>query len=157
MWIKITWKPDLVQTTCLVIIATMFGELFCLIHSLFQFMAMPKITCLTLIDRPVKSYWRERLSTIDLLVRTCLYQLFVKGKILITFLTKQTKFIRRLTVLSFPLSYYILQSHTQSRISNCNNSYTKNFNICNKHCHNWLKYIAITKSSYPFVVIVIMA
>jgi hypothetical protein len=46
-----------------------------------------------------KSYWRGRLSTVDLLVLTSLYQLLFISKILFTFLKKYN---RRSTVLSLP-------------------------------------------------------
>ncbi len=47
-----------------------------------------------------RSYWRGRLSTVDLLVLTSLDQLLFTLKILFTFLTKQATIMRKSTVLS---------------------------------------------------------
>ncbi len=52
---------------------------------------------------PGKPYWRGNLSTVDLLVLTSLDRLPFTKKILITFVRKQAKLMRRSTVLSFPL------------------------------------------------------
>jgi hypothetical protein len=49
---------------------------------------------------PVKSYWRGRLSAVDLLVLTSLDQLIFILKIFLTFLTKQATLIRKSTMLS---------------------------------------------------------
>ncbi len=55
-----------------------------------------------LIVRAGKSYWRGRLSTVDLIVLTSLDQLLFKLKILWTFFTKQANIMRRSTVSSLP-------------------------------------------------------
>jgi hypothetical protein len=55
-------------------------------------------------DTPGKTYRRGRLSTVDLLVLTCLDQLLLLIKILYTFLTEQATLMRRTTVLSLPPS-----------------------------------------------------
>jgi len=52
---------------------------------------------------PGKPYWRGNLSTVDLLVLTSLDKLPFTKKILITFVRKQAKLMRRSTVLSLPL------------------------------------------------------
>ncbi len=53
-------------------------------------------------------YKRGRLSTVDLLVLTCLYHRLFILKILFTFLTKQAFLMRRHTVLSLPLQLVFL-------------------------------------------------
>jgi hypothetical protein len=55
------------------------------------------------IVKPGKSYWRGRLSTVDLLVLTSLYWLIFFLKILFIGVSKQATLIRRSTVLSLPL------------------------------------------------------
>jgi hypothetical protein len=55
-----------------------------------------------LIVRAGKSYWRGRLSTVDLLVLTSLDHLLFKSKMLFTFFTKQANLMRRSTVSSLP-------------------------------------------------------
>jgi len=59
------------------------------------------------LDRQIgagKSYWRGRLSTVDLLVLTSLDQLLFILKILLNSFTKQAILMRRSTVLSLTLS-----------------------------------------------------
>ncbi len=53
---------------------------------------------------PGKSYWRGRLSTVNLFGLTCFDQLFFIFEILFTFLAKQVTLMRRSTVLSLTLS-----------------------------------------------------
>ncbi len=53
-------------------------------------------------ERAEKSYWRGRLSTVDLLVLTSLEKLHFKLKIVFTLFTKQATLIRRPTVPSLP-------------------------------------------------------
>jgi hypothetical protein len=55
---------------------------------------------LAIIADTGKSYWRGRLSTVDLLVLSSLDQLLLKLKLLYAYLTKQATLMRRLTVLS---------------------------------------------------------
>jgi hypothetical protein len=50
-----------------------------------------------------ETYWRGRLSTVDLLELASLFQLLVILKTLLTFFTKQVTLVRRPTVLSLPL------------------------------------------------------
>jgi hypothetical protein len=52
--------------------------------------------------RPVKFYWRGRLSTIDLLILTSSDKFLFILKILLTSFTKQATLMRRSTVLSLP-------------------------------------------------------
>jgi len=61
-----------------------------------------KIIWLICILHSGKSYWRERLSTVDLLVLTSLDLLVFKLKIIFSFFTKQATLMRRSTVLSLP-------------------------------------------------------
>jgi hypothetical protein len=56
-----------------------------------------------LSNKPVNSYWRGRISTVDLLVLSNLDQLHLKMLILFTCFTKQVILMRRSTVLSLPL------------------------------------------------------
>ncbi len=51
---------------------------------------------------PGKSYWRGRLSTVDLLVLTSLDQLLLYWKLWFTFFTKQASLLRRSIVLILP-------------------------------------------------------
>ncbi len=51
---------------------------------------------------PGKTYSREKLSTVDLLILTSLEDLLFILKILITFVTKQPVLMRRSIVLSLP-------------------------------------------------------
>ncbi len=73
------------------------------------------------LSRPEKPYWRERLSTVDLLLLTSSDQPLLKLKVLFTFVTKQAILKRRSTVQSLPfqfvfpgLSIHILPYPTQT-------------------------------------------
>ncbi len=69
-------------------------------------------------EKPRKSCWTGRLSTVDLLVLTSLDKLLFQLKILLTFFTKQATSMRRSVVLSLPLQLVftasIIVNHTKS-------------------------------------------
>ncbi len=72
-------------------------------HNAFEY------TCpATILPKPGKSYWRERLITVDLLVRTTLDQL------LLIITLKQVALIRRWTVLGLPSSKCSLPKRTMT-------------------------------------------
>jgi len=69
-------------------------------YLLFDTASMGQSSIAVCYVKPGKSNWRRRISTVDLLVLTCLDQLLL---ILSTFITEQVTLMRRSTVLSFSL------------------------------------------------------
>ncbi len=108
----------------------------------------------------LKSYWRGRLDTVDLLVLTSLKQVLFILKILFTLFKKQATLIRRSTVLSLPPHPLIQGMFCNSfRVKNDNDSistetkqYAQIWNPQNfKNClaHIWLNF-KIIKFSLNF-------
>ncbi len=67
---------------------------------------------------PGKSYWTGRISTVDLLVLTCLNLHFLNWKYYLPFFSKQAALMRRPTVLSFP-STLVVSVQTQNQWHGC--------------------------------------